>query len=126
MSRLYVFADEAGDFAFKRAPNISRYFVVCTVTMTSCDIAHDLLALRRELAWRKMPLGEYFHATTDAQAVRDEVFALISQKDFSVQATVMEKQCRTCGLQRSDFINMDGIIISYLGCARLLTKAQTY
>ena len=91
MSRLYVFADEAGDFAFKRAPNISSYFIVCTVTTESCDVAHDLLALRRQLSWEQAPLGDYFHASTDAQSVRDRVFDVIKMHEFSVQATIMEK-----------------------------------
>lgn len=91
MAKLYVFADEAGDFAFKRAPNVSRFFIVCTISMPSCEIAHDLLSLRRQLSWEKAPLGEYFHASTDAQKVRDRVFALIRRYEFSVQATIMEK-----------------------------------
>ena len=36
-------------------------------------------------------LGDYFHATVDKQLVRDEVFNLITNHDFSVQATIMEK-----------------------------------
>jgi len=91
MPRVYVFADEAGDFAFKRGPNISRYYIVCTVLMPDCDLGHKLLELRRRLAWEKAPLGDYFHATKDKQAVRDAVFETIRTEFFSVQATVMEK-----------------------------------
>lgn len=91
MARKYIFADEAGDFEFSRKPNVSRYFVVCTIILDACDVGHSLLTLRRELAWRKMPLGDYFHATSDKQAVRDEVFAAICAHDFQIQATIMEK-----------------------------------
>ena len=91
MSRLFVFADEAGDFQFEHGQNISRYFILCTVAMGSCSIADDLLALRRELAWDDAPLGDYFHASTDAQQVRDAVFKTICRHDFSIQATIMEK-----------------------------------
>ena len=101
MSRLHVFADEAGTFDFRRGPNISLYFIVCTVVLPSCEPADDLLRLRRTLAWDQSPLGDYFHAATDAQIVRDAVFNLIRQYDFSVQATVMEK-CKAMPSIRPD------------------------
>lgn len=91
MSRLYVFADESGNFDFRRGPNISRFFIVCTVTMPACDAGTELLALRRQLAWDNVPLRDYFHATTDTQSVRDLVFATICKHDFRIQATIMEK-----------------------------------
>lgn len=91
MARLYIFADEAGDFEFSRRQNVSRYFILCTVTMHSCHLAEELLSLRRQLAWDGFALGEYFHATTDKQPARDKVFDLITNHDFSVQATIMEK-----------------------------------
>jgi Protein of unknown function (DUF3800) len=91
MRRRFIFADEAGDFQFVRGANISRFFIVCTVIMDTCDVGRDLLALRRELAWKKAPLGDYFHATADKQEIRDAVFKLIRDCDFTVQATIMEK-----------------------------------
>ena len=91
MPNKFIFADEAGCFTFTRAQNVSRYFILCTATMDDCDVAADLLALRRKLAWEGAELGEYFHATTDKQAVRDRVFATITKRPFSVQATIMEK-----------------------------------
>lgn len=91
MARLFIFADEAGDFAFKRGTNISRYFIVCTTTMHSSTAANALLDLRRELAWEEQKLGDYFHAATDSQAVRDRVFAAVCKQDFQIQATIMEK-----------------------------------
>lgn len=91
MSRLYVFADEAGDFDFSRNPNASRYFILCTVSMHSCHIANELIELRRKLAWEGHELGEYFHCTKDKQVVRDQVFDAICEHDFTAQATIMEK-----------------------------------
>lgn len=91
VSKLYLFADEAGDFAFKRGPNVSRYYVVCTVLLRSCEVGSQLLELRRRLAWEKAPLGDYFHACKDKQAVRDTVFAALANVDFEVHATIMEK-----------------------------------
>lgn len=91
MARKYLFADEAGDFNFARGTNISKYFIVCTVTAGQCDVAHDLLELRRKLVWEKKPVREYFHASVDAQIVRDSVFEAIATHKFGVQATIMEK-----------------------------------
>jgi hypothetical protein len=64
VTRKYLFADEAGDFAFKRAA-ASRYFIACCVTLEDCHIGTHLLQLRREVAWRKIELGDYFHASGD-------------------------------------------------------------
>jgi hypothetical protein len=91
MSRRFLFADEAGDFQFSHGPNISRHFIVCTVLMEKCSVGDALLSLRRELAWKRAPLREYFHAAEDKQEIRDAVFALIKQYDFTVHATIMEK-----------------------------------
>jgi hypothetical protein len=101
MPRLHVFADEAGTFDFRRGPNISDYFIVCTVVLPHCESANDLLALRREMGWNQEPLKDYFHAAVDAQAVRDKVFDLIRKHDFTVQATVMEK-CKAMPSIRPD------------------------
>jgi hypothetical protein len=87
----FVFADEAGCFTFSRAPNISRYFILCTITTNDCNLANDLLELRRRLIWGKLPVGDYFHCTEDKQAVRDEVFKTLLKHNFKIQATVLEK-----------------------------------
>jgi hypothetical protein len=91
MARNFIFADEAGDFTFAKGSNISRYFIVCTVTMPTCEVAHDLLALRRELVWKKEPVRDFFHAAEDKQVIRDAVFETIKGHKFKVQATIMEK-----------------------------------
>jgi hypothetical protein len=91
MPNKFVFADEAGCFTFERKPNVSRYFILCTVVADSCDVGTDLLHLRRRLAMDGAQLNDYFHACEDKQAVRDEVYKTIQNHDFSVQATIMEK-----------------------------------
>jgi Protein of unknown function (DUF3800) len=91
VARKFLFADEAGDFNFSPGPNVSRYFIVCTVTMDTCDVAHDLLELRRELVWKKQPVGDYFHATVDKQSIRDAVYEGLQGHKFQIQATIMEK-----------------------------------
>ncbi|XSG81235.1 MAG: DUF3800 domain-containing protein [Methyloligella sp. ZOD6] len=101
MSRLYVFTDEAGCFTFNRNHNVSRYFILCTVVMPNCAVGTELIDLRRRLAWDGYELGEYFHATTDRQAVRDEVFQAITKHDFTIQATIMEKSKAQPQVRRS-------------------------
>jgi len=91
MPNKFLFADEAGDFTFNRRPNVSKYFILCTVAMEDATVAASLLTLRRQLAWDGADLGEYFHATRDRQAVRDAVFETILHHAFTVQITVMEK-----------------------------------
>lgn len=91
MTRLHVFADEAGCLEFARNNSASKYFILCTVAMKSCEVGTALLDLRRKLIWENQPIGDYFHATTDKQIVRDAVFELLGKHDFTIQATVMEK-----------------------------------
>ena len=87
----FIFADEAGCFTFERKPNVSKYFILCTVAAESCDVGSDLLALRRRLAMDGAELGDCFHACEDKQAVRNAVYDVIRQHKFTVQATIMEK-----------------------------------
>lgn len=92
MSRKFIFADEAGDFTFERRPNVSRYFILCTIAMEDdAALAAAILQHRRNLAWEGSQLGDYFHASTDKQAVRDSFYETLLKHPFTVQATIMEK-----------------------------------
>lgn len=91
MPNKFLFADEAGDFTFERKPGASRYFILCTVAMEDDPLSAALMKLRRDLAWDGAGLGDFFHATTDKQRVRDAVFETILAHPFTVQATIMEK-----------------------------------
>jgi hypothetical protein len=92
MSRLFIFADEAGCFNFTRKPGASRYYIVCTISCSSCaTLGTSLLDLRRQLIWEKAPVDEYFHASEDKQVVRDRVFAELQKHKFSIEATILEK-----------------------------------
>jgi hypothetical protein len=93
MRRIHVFGDEAGDFVFKPPrEGISRHLIIGTVTLEDCRIGDELLTLRRELAWNGMHLDS-FHATTDKQWVRDEVFERISACDgLRFDATILDKR----------------------------------
>jgi hypothetical protein len=101
MPDAFIFADEAGDFKFMNGVNISRYFILCTMRVVQCDIGAHLLDLRRSLLRRGEPVGDKFHASSDKQAIRDEVFRVIAQYPFRVDATVLEK-CKAYPRARAD------------------------
>src|SRR3990172_5967439 len=91
MPRTYVFADESGNFDFSTRLGETKYFILTTLTATDCSLGDGLLALRRDLAWRAIGLDTEFHATTDKQAIRDEVFKVLQTYPFRVDATILEK-----------------------------------
>lgn len=91
MPKKYIFADEAGCFTFKRGPNISNYFIICTITLSDLQVAADLVKLRRKMIWNGEEVADFFHATADKQSVRDQVFEVIAKHDISIQATICEK-----------------------------------
>jgi hypothetical protein len=57
MGRVYVFADEAGNFDFPRASGATRYFILGTITTSDASAGEALLDLRRELAWEGVGLA---------------------------------------------------------------------
>jgi hypothetical protein len=89
--RKYIFTDESGCTTFKRGNNISRYFILCTVHLPPDGIGQDIMSLRRNLAWQGHMQDQCIHATTDPQAVRDEVFKILQRHDFRIDATIFEK-----------------------------------
>lgn len=91
MPQTHIFADEAGDFKFERKVGASKYFILTTVRMDECDVGDELLDLRRSMVRRGIPIGDKFHASSDLQAVRDEVFAVIGKHDLRVDSTILEK-----------------------------------
>lgn len=101
-SRKFLFADECGNFDFSRATGASRYFILVTVVMPECSVAHSLLDLRRELAWEGLGLETEFHATADLQAVRDRVFATIEPHPFRVDATIIDKRRAQPSIRTTD------------------------
>jgi len=100
--RLYLFANESGNFDFSRGRGASRYFILTTVALVDTEVGDALLALRRELAWDRVGLDTEFHATTDAQAVRDRVFTLLTQHTFRVHATIVDKPRVPLALRATD------------------------
>lgn len=91
MTTSYIFADEAGCFTFKNKQGASAFFILCTVAAPKWTIANDLLHVRRELAVNGEDERDKLHATSDLQEVRNEVFKIIDQQDFRIDATILRK-----------------------------------
>jgi hypothetical protein len=92
MADCYAFADEAGNFDFSHNTGASRNFILCTVTMKDpAAVAGAMMKLRMDLAWQGLHLDQVFHATTDPQAVRDDVFAAVETFDLRIDATILDK-----------------------------------
>jgi len=100
--RKYVYADEAGCFAFTRNPRASRFYIICTVEIGDPNLGNQLLDLRRELIWADFPIADYFHAAEDKQTVRNEVFELIRKSDIKIGATILEKSKAQPHIKSSD------------------------
>lgn len=91
---LYIFLDEAGDFAFSEKG--TRYFIVGSITAERpFPVYPKLTELKYDLAEQGTDL-DYFHASENAQAVRDQVFAIIQQHldGIRIDTTIVEK-CKT-------------------------------
>ncbi len=72
---LYLFIDEGGNFDF--SPIGSNYFILtCLVEERPFPSYDKLRTLRYDLLEGGMNI-EYFHASEDRQAVRDQVFSII-------------------------------------------------
>lgn len=99
---VYIFADEAGNFDFSNNRGASRYFTLVTATMENCSVGDRLLALRRDMGWRSIHLDSVFHATDDPQVVRDEVFEMIAEVEFRIDATLLEKRKAQPHLHRDE------------------------
>jgi hypothetical protein len=91
VSRIYVFADEAGNFDFSRNRDASKYFILTTVTATDCAVGDALAELRRTMSWEGYDLPEGFHARHDPKPRRARVFGALAPLAFRVDATIIEK-----------------------------------
>lgn len=90
LPRLEVWGDESGNLDFDPATG-SKYFLVSTMTVADSRLTAGLLDLRRELDRRGFVLPDGFHATDDRQAVRDEVFRLLTQVAVRADITYYTK-----------------------------------
>ena len=89
---LYVFLDEAGNFDFSCGG--TKCFILSAISKERPFRAYQEMT---ELKYNLVESGkdiEYFHASEDAQAVRDEVFSIIQRNlaDVRVDSLVVEKR----------------------------------
>jgi hypothetical protein len=88
---MFVFAEEAGDFAFERGEGRSLYFILCSLRMPTCETGAALMDLRRNMRLRGLPVGNQFHATSDGWPIRREVFDTLARFPFDIDVTVLAK-----------------------------------
>ena len=109
MPNKYIFADEAGCFTFNRNPNVSRYFILCTIIMDECPVATDLFELRRRLAWEGFELGETISMPALIGKLCEMKFSRLSPSDRSPSRRPSwrsPRQCPMSEVQSRDFTNM--------------------
>lgn len=86
----YVFLDESGDLDF--TPASSKYFIVCTATISTFQVCHELMELGRDITWEGYGPVTTFHAKNDPAARRARVLQLIRRNDIRFDATYFEKR----------------------------------
>lgn len=91
MAYLYVFVDEGGNYDFSNK-GTAYWVLTCLLATDIRPGVMELYALKHKF----IDLGtdlEYFHASEDRQAVRDELFAILARLDhIRVDSVVVEKR----------------------------------
>lgn len=93
---LFLYLDESGNYDFSK--NGSEHLIYTALTTTNPYIIHHRLCeLEKDLKRRGLLLQSgYFHATEDKQAIRDEVYDILHDKDleYDTDSIIVEK-CKT-------------------------------
>jgi hypothetical protein len=115
-SFVYIFLDEGGDLDFSASG--SRYFTMTSITTVRPFPCTDrLINLKYELIELGLDI-EYFHATEDRQAVRDQVFAIVQAglSSIRINSLIVEKQKTAPALQVEDqfYPRMLGFLLKYV------------
>lgn len=95
MTRTHIFADESGDLGFTNVGEERGGSIYFNITTVSCDdyaLGDALTNLRRDLIWRGADIGAQFHATNDKQAIRNQVFEVLTQHEFRVDVSIFDKR----------------------------------
>ncbi len=113
---LYIFLDEAGDFDF--SPSGSKYFMMASVTRERpFGDYSEFVNLKYGLVEQGMDI-EYFHASEDRQAVRDQVFDIIQRNltGMRIDAVIVEKRKTGPGLREATrfYPRMLGYLLRYV------------
>jgi hypothetical protein len=91
---LYIFLDEGGNLDF--SPKGSKFFTLTGLTKERPFFAYaELCALKYDLVEQGIDL-EYFHASEDRQAVRNQVFGIIKKYMDGIRIdSVIEEKSKT-------------------------------
>ena len=113
---LYVFLDEAGNFDFSASG--TRFLIFSTITSARpFDWEEPLMSLKFDLIEHGYE-PEYFHASEDPQAVRDEVFKIISEHlpYLCLDSIIVEKRKTGLALQPIErfYPRMVGYLLRYV------------
>ena len=123
---LYVFLDEGGNFDF--SPGGTKYFILSALSkerpfqayQEMTELKYDLIEKGEEI--------EYFHASEDKQAVRDQVFGIIQRniKGVRIDSLVVEKRKAGPALRAEDqfYPRMMGYLLRYVLKAYPLNQYQ--
>jgi hypothetical protein len=113
---LYIFLDEAGNLDF--SPNGTKYFLLGALTKERPFNAYKELT---ELKYDLVELGtdlEYFHASENAQPVRNRMFEIIRRNlgGVRIDALVVEKRKTGPALQSEEafYPRMLGYLLKYI------------
>lgn len=94
MGRVYLFADETGNFDFSSSPGASRYFGVGTLRLTEPSVdalRTELHRVRTELAWERHALDRPLHASSDPRPIRRRVFDVLRAAQTQFDTTLIPK-----------------------------------
>lgn len=95
MGRVYLFADETGNFDFSGGPGASRHFGVGTLRLTEPlldALRTDLHRVRTELAWERHALDRPLHASSDPRPIRRRVFDALRATQAQFDTTLIHKE----------------------------------
>jgi uncharacterized protein DUF3800 len=89
---LYIFIDEGGNFDFSSG-GTSHFTLTCVTRERPFGDYSEFISLKYDLVEQGSD-KEYFHASEDAQTVRDQVFEIISRslEGMRIDAVVVEKR----------------------------------
>jgi hypothetical protein len=113
---LYIFLDEGGNFDF--SPGGTKYFILSAISKERPFLAYQEMT---ELKYNLVEQGEkieYFHASEDKQAIRDQVFGIIQRniKGVRVDSLVIEKRKAGPALRAEEhfYPRMMGYLLRYV------------
>lgn len=112
---LFLFIDESGNFDFSSKG--TKYFVLsCISTFNPVEEREGFIALRYKLLSSGIN-QEYFHATEDAQSIRDEVFNLITslKDDIEIHSVIAQKNKANPSLYIEEKVKKEGIARRVVG-----------